>query len=349
MQKEKEEKARKAAEKKQQELKEQLAELEEQREAEELRTAFVAAQKQREAEERRATFAAAQKQREAEERRAAFAAAQKQREAEERRAAFAAAQKQREAEERRAAFAAAQKQREAEERRAAFAAAQKQREVEERRAAFAAAQKQREAEERRAAFAAAQKQREAEERRVAWQKKQDAARKVATQKAQPQTIYKTASVNRGSATYPVPAPRLIRRIDPRFFNPRLFGKIPPNEQLQADQSCRSIGGIKALGFHPRAVGLDDSVFPSYFCAFSRAELKNRRFIAETPSATSPRLERKVTYSWANQHNFRAIPNGMTRKGNHFCAKYGFRQAIKYHPRALDSDGTPIQGGGYLCR
>ncbi|PIE44547.1 MAG: hypothetical protein CSA50_00010 [Gammaproteobacteria bacterium] len=79
-----------------------------------------------------------------------------------------------------------------------------------------------------------------EERRIAWQKKQEAKkRRAEAQKKTSPTVYQTASAS-SKVAYPDPAPRLLRKVNPRFFNPGLFGKIPASEQAAADQSVLSV-------------------------------------------------------------------------------------------------------------
>ncbi|HPE61931.1 MAG TPA: hypothetical protein PLB10_16480, partial [Thiolinea sp.] len=78
----------------------------------------------------------------------------------------------------------------------------------------------------------------------------------------------------------------------RFTQPQLFGPIPLGKKSAADLACQKIGGIKALGYHPRALAENGSLIPggAYLCAFTAQELSLSRLISSTPASQAPRLE-----------------------------------------------------------
>ncbi|WP_020394914.1 hypothetical protein [Thiolinea disciformis] len=134
----------------------------------------------------------------------------------------------------------------------------------------------------------------------------------------------------------------------RFPNPRLFGPIAPEEQADADRSCRQLGAINAIGYHPRAINLEGKPFSSYYCHFSDAPTDEIDLIGSQPSATSPRLTQRKLLAWDKPHLFGPIPANLQTVGNNICQKAGFRFATEYYPYALDEKGRPMPQGGYIC-
>ena len=134
----------------------------------------------------------------------------------------------------------------------------------------------------------------------------------------------------------------------RFPNPRLFGPIAPEEQADADRSCRQLGAINAIGYHPRAINLEGKPFASYYCHFADAPTDEIELIGNQPSATSPRLAQRKFLAWDKPHLFGSIPANLQTVGNNICQKAGFRFATEYYPHAIDEKGRPMPQGGYIC-
>lgn len=137
---------------------------------------------------------------------------------------------------------------------------------------------------------------------------------------------------------------------PQFDRPELFGHLTPEEQVIGTRHCQEAGGIRALGFHPNAINLNNTTSFAYYCAFSIADLKMAGRINHEPSvATLPRLIQKKIINWRNPNTFGPIPADKKAIGMKICKKQGRANVIGYHPRALDNNGKPIAGGGFLCQ
>jgi hypothetical protein len=57
---------------------------------------------------------------------------------------------------------------------------------------------------------------------------------------------------------------------------------------------------------------------------------------------------KVNATWDRPGAFGPVPDNLKAVGNRICQLTDFREAAGYHPGALDFNGQPIRGGGYLC-
>ena len=67
------------------------------------------------------------------------------------------------------------------------------------------------------------------------------------------------------------SPRLVKNKHPQgvgWDNPSAFGKVPANLQELGNASCVLAGAAKAVGYHPKAIGLDGKPMSKggYFCS-----------------------------------------------------------------------------------
>ena len=122
-------------------------------------------------------------------------------------------------------------------------------------------------------------------------------------------------------------------------------------QADADHACQRIGAIRAIGYHPNALQLDGSPYPTgaFYCFFPDTPLSEAQAINSTPSSTPPRLAIKKTTAWNNPGAFGSVPVHLQNKGNSICQRGGFSVATGYHPEALDENGQLMPDGGYLCQ
>lgn len=56
-------------------------------------------------------------------------------------------------------------------------------------------------------------------------------------------------------------------------DPAAFGKVPPELKATGDKNCQAIGGIEAIGYHPKAEDAQGKAIPGggYFCRFPTLE------------------------------------------------------------------------------
>lgn len=56
-------------------------------------------------------------------------------------------------------------------------------------------------------------------------------------------------------------------------DPAAFGKVPPELKATGDKNCQAIGGIEAIGYHPKAQDAQGKPIPGggYFCRFPTLE------------------------------------------------------------------------------
>jgi hypothetical protein len=69
--------------------------------------------------------------------------------------------------------------------------------------------------------------------------------------------------------------------------------------------------------------------------------------------TVPRLEiRNGVMTWVNANAFKPIPAALLKQGEAVCRIFDTptqkHRPAGYHPRALNAEGKPFPGGGYLC-
>jgi hypothetical protein len=67
----------------------------------------------------------------------------------------------------------------------------------------------------------------------------------------------------------------------------------------------------------------------------------------------PRLElRNGIMTWVNAKAFKPIPAALLKQGEAVCRIFDTptqkHRPAGYHPRALNAEGKPFPGGGYLC-
>jgi hypothetical protein len=67
----------------------------------------------------------------------------------------------------------------------------------------------------------------------------------------------------------------------------------------------------------------------------------------------PRLElRNGVMTWVNASAFKPIPAALLKQGEAVCRIFDTptqkHRPAGYHPRALNAEGKPFPGGGYLC-
>lgn len=67
----------------------------------------------------------------------------------------------------------------------------------------------------------------------------------------------------------------------------------------------------------------------------------------------PRLEiRNGVMTWVNARAFKPIPAALLKQGEAVCRIFDTanqkHRPAGYHPRALNAEGKPFPGGGYLC-
>ncbi|PID48922.1 MAG: hypothetical protein CR991_09290 [Proteobacteria bacterium] len=216
---------------------------------------------------------------------------------------------------------------------------QRRREAEQRAKALEL-ERQQEEEKRKLA-----KKREAAKKRAAWLRQQEEKKRHRQQtEAQSQeTLAKQPSAY---------SPRMIETSSKlRFTNPRLFGPVSVNKQAQADSACRSIGGIRALGYHPHALQENGLAFPggAYYCQFADSPANAASLIGSQPSSTAPRLSKKTQLAWDKPAAFGSVPSSLQARGNRICQGSGFSIAVGYHPKAYDENGRAMPNGGYLCQ
>lgn len=60
------------------------------------------------------------------------------------------------------------------------------------------------------------------------------------------------------------------------------------------------------------------------------------------------LNQNNTPVWDRPRAFGPVPEELKAKGDEICKRDGAKEAIGYHPRAINLDGQPFEGGGFLC-
>ncbi|CAK0759724.1 conserved hypothetical protein [Gammaproteobacteria bacterium] len=73
-------------------------------------------------------------------------------------------------------------------------------------------------------------------------------------------------------------------------------------------------------------------------------------LGDAPDPMPPRMvlnENKIP-TWDRPSAFGPVPKELKAKGDEVCKSSGAKEAIGYHPGALDLDGQPFQGGNYFC-
>ncbi len=216
---------------------------------------------------------------------------------------------------------------------------QRRREAEQRAKALEL-ERQQEEEKRKLA-----KKREAAKKRAAWLRQQEEKkrRRQQTEAQSQETLAKQPSAY---------SPRMIETSSKlRFTNPRLFGPVSVNKQAQADSACRSIGGIRALGYHPHALQENGLAFPggAYYCQFADSPANAASLIGSQPSSTAPHLSKQTQLAWDKPAAFGSVPSSLQARGNRICQGSGFSIAVGYHPKAYDENGRAMPNGGYLCQ
>ena len=117
-----------------------------------------------------------------------------------------------------------------------------------------------------------------------------------------------------------------------------FGKVPPQLQATADVSCMRLGlELRATGYHPHARGRNGQEIPGggFFCQ------------VVVPVGYGSLAPRWVNQAWDHPGAFGAIPTHLLDTAASECGKQN-KKPLAYHPNALDADGHPMPGGGYLC-
>jgi hypothetical protein len=68
-----------------------------------------------------------------------------------------------------------------------------------------------------------------------------------------------------------------------------------------------------------------------------------------PSQTQPRMVATTdSKTWDNPALFGEVPRDLQSSGDAYCQDFGFERAAGYHPKPLDENGDPFDGGGFYC-
>jgi len=158
------------------------------------------------------------------------------------------------------------------------------------------------------------------------------------------SIVATAATNPDSQANQ-PPPRLVEQGNNLSWdNASAFGPVPAELQAMGDGWCRSIGLETATGYNADALDASGRVLEGggYSCS-------GRVNPEADPGARPPRMVRGSTgLYWDNPRAFGGVPTSLQATGDDICRSLGFEQANGYHPKALDVNGRPIDGGGYFC-
>lgn len=71
---------------------------------------------------------------------------------------------------------------------------------------------------------------------------------------------------------------------------------------------------------------------------------------DKPAEIPPKIEigENNTPVWDRPEAFGPVPEELKDRGDKKCKDDGAREAIGYHPRAINLNGQPFEGGGFLC-
>ena len=122
-----------------------------------------------------------------------------------------------------------------------------------------------------------------------------------------------------------------------------FGRVPQALKAAGDITCMKLGmALRAQGYHPRA--LDANGHPmvggAYFCQVA--------LTADSPNPPQIVVRDGVPV-WSDPGAFSAVPDKEIDRGIRECARQNAKlRPLGYHPEALDIQGQPISGGGFLC-
>lgn len=124
-----------------------------------------------------------------------------------------------------------------------------------------------------------------------------------------------------------------------------FGQVPADLTAIGNLSCMQYGlNLRAIGYHPEALDRKGNKIPGggFFCSAVKGLLEK----SSTPQLSD--IDGQLT--WKNPGAFVSeVPKDKTLEGKQVCSAISETAiALAYSKKALNADGSAIEGGAFLC-